>query len=96
MQAELIVDARNATGESPVWDVAEQALYWVDILTPSVHCHRGPGLNTSTPLGSMVSVAVPKTSGGLLLATPSGLMGWPAPQEPLEWFLVYASNRSFS
>lgn len=29
--AELLVDARNATGESPVWHVGEQALYWVDI-----------------------------------------------------------------
>jgi len=31
MQAELILDARNATGESPVWSAQEQALYWVDI-----------------------------------------------------------------
>ncbi|WP_296254389.1 MULTISPECIES: SMP-30/gluconolactonase/LRE family protein [unclassified Pseudomonas] len=31
MQAELIFDARNATGECPVWNVREQALYWVDI-----------------------------------------------------------------
>lgn len=31
MQAELILDARNATGECPVWNVGEQALYWVDI-----------------------------------------------------------------
>ncbi len=31
MQAELILDARNATGECPVWDAREQALYWVDI-----------------------------------------------------------------
>jgi len=30
-KAELIVDAQNATGESPVWIAAEQALYWVDI-----------------------------------------------------------------
>lgn len=30
-QAELIIDARNATGESPVWVAHEQALYWVDI-----------------------------------------------------------------
>ena len=29
--AELVVDARNAVGESPVWSAAEQALYWVDI-----------------------------------------------------------------
>ncbi|MHC8314116.1 SMP-30/gluconolactonase/LRE family protein [Pseudomonas sp. LB3P31] len=31
MQAELIVDARNAVGESPVWVARENALYWVDI-----------------------------------------------------------------
>ena len=29
--AELILDARHATGESPVWLVSEQALYWTDI-----------------------------------------------------------------
>jgi sugar lactone lactonase YvrE len=31
MQADLIVDARNAVGESPVWVAEENALYWVDI-----------------------------------------------------------------
>ena len=31
IQAELVLDARNGTGESPVWHGAEQALYWVDI-----------------------------------------------------------------
>jgi sugar lactone lactonase YvrE len=30
-QAELVVDARHATGESPVWHVGEQAVYGVDI-----------------------------------------------------------------
>ena len=29
--AELVLDARHGTGESPVWHVGEQALYWVDI-----------------------------------------------------------------
>ena len=32
IKAELVLDARNGTGESPVWHGAEQALYWVDIL----------------------------------------------------------------
>ncbi|MGE3346524.1 MAG: SMP-30/gluconolactonase/LRE family protein [Ramlibacter sp.] len=31
LAVELVVDARNAVGESPVWLEAEQALYWVDI-----------------------------------------------------------------
>jgi sugar lactone lactonase YvrE len=30
-KAELVLDAHNGTGESPVWHAAEQALYWVDI-----------------------------------------------------------------
>ena len=38
MTAELIIDARNATGESPIWDAAQQALYWVDI--PAGRLHR--------------------------------------------------------
>jgi sugar lactone lactonase YvrE len=37
-QAELVLDARCGTGESPVWSVAEQALYWVDI--PARRLHR--------------------------------------------------------
>lgn len=38
MQAELICDARNGVGESPVWSASEQALYWVDI--PAGRLHR--------------------------------------------------------
>lgn len=35
--AELVLDARNGTGESPVWHVGEQALYWVDIPGRAIH-----------------------------------------------------------
>ena len=38
MSCELIIDARNGTGESPVWHPGEQALYWVDI--PARQLHR--------------------------------------------------------
>lgn len=37
MDAELILDAQNATGESPVWSAKEQALYWVDIPAGKLH-----------------------------------------------------------
>ncbi|TXT37465.1 MAG: SMP-30/gluconolaconase/LRE domain-containing protein [Comamonadaceae bacterium] len=36
-QTELVLDARNTVGESPVWSVAEQALYWVDIPARTLH-----------------------------------------------------------
>lgn len=33
----LVVDSRSQLGESPVWSVAEQALYFVDIRGPSIN-----------------------------------------------------------
>ena len=35
--AEVVVKKRSVLGESPVWSVAEQALYWVDVLNPRIH-----------------------------------------------------------
>jgi len=62
-------------GEGPIWSPRDNALYWVDILTPAVYCHQiADGSNTVTALGAMASVAIPKATGGLLLATPGGLM----------------------
>lgn len=37
-QAELLVDARCAVGESPVWDGARQRLWWVDIPARTLWC----------------------------------------------------------
>lgn len=45
-QAELIVDAKCGVGESPVWQAAEQALYWVDI--PAQTLHRWDAQSTQT------------------------------------------------
>lgn len=38
--AELVLHLRNQTGESPVWHAGEQALYWVDIPTGTLHRWR--------------------------------------------------------
>jgi sugar lactone lactonase YvrE len=46
MTAQLILDARNGTGESPVWVPAEQALYWVDI--PGKRLHRWTAADQSS------------------------------------------------
>jgi sugar lactone lactonase YvrE len=44
-QAELLVDARNGVGESPVWDAQRQCLFWVDIPGRSLWCwNAGTGL----------------------------------------------------
>jgi len=45
-QAELILDARNAVGESPVWSPGDQALYWADI--PNKRLYRWSLADAST------------------------------------------------
>ncbi len=38
--AELLLDMRNQTGESPVWHAGEQSLYWVDIPAKKLFAYR--------------------------------------------------------
>lgn len=38
--AELLLDTRNLTGESPVWHAGEQSLYWVDIPAKKLFAYR--------------------------------------------------------
>lgn len=74
MSAELIVDARNATGESPVWNAAEQALYWVDI--PAGRLHRwsmADGQTQNWQAGEMLACLAMHPSGGWLAGMQSGL-----------------------
>src|SRR5437899_3033985 len=34
---ERIADVKNKLGEGPVWDVAEQVLYWIDGAAPAIY-----------------------------------------------------------
>ncbi|CAN5728114.1 SMP-30/gluconolactonase/LRE family protein [soil metagenome] len=75
VEVQCVTHTPSLLGEGPMWSPRDNALYWVDILTPSVHrFNAADGDNTEFKLGSMVSVAIPKSTGGLLVATPGGLM----------------------
>lgn len=77
VEVRCVTRAQALLGEGPIWSPRDNALYWVDILMPSVHTyHAADGSTSEVPLGSMASVAIPKASGGLLLATPGGLMNF--------------------
>ncbi|WDY59189.1 glucurono-1,5-lactonase [Pseudomonas sp. PSKL.D1] len=71
MQCELIVDARNATGESPVWHVAEQALYWVDI--PAGQLHRWQDGQHQVWQGNEALACIARTEHGWLAGMESGI-----------------------
>jgi sugar lactone lactonase YvrE len=38
LPVECVVDARNTTGESPLWSARDAALYWVDIPAGQIYC----------------------------------------------------------
>ncbi len=74
-EVRAIGEAHALLGEGPVWSPRDNALYWVDILAPAIYrLDAASGAQKETRLGSMVSMVVPMASGGLLIATPTGLM----------------------
>ena len=83
-EVQCVSETRSLLGEGPTWSPRDGVLYWVDILTPSIHCFdTTQAMDTETKLGSMVSIAIPKATGGLLVATPGGLMTFDATTKSL-------------
>lgn len=71
--AELILDEKAALGEGPIWDAAEQVLYWVDIDGKKVHIYD-PASNTDNTieLQHRPGTVVKRKSGGLMIAIENG------------------------
>lgn len=91
---QCLTESRSLLGEGPTWSPRDSALYWVDILTPSVHRYdTQKGVDTEVKVGSMVSVAIPKSTGGLLVATPGGLMTLDMDSKSLSFFCHPESDR---
>jgi sugar lactone lactonase YvrE len=73
IQAELVVDARAALGEGPVWDEREQCLWWVDIMSKSVHRTKPADLHDDVyAVGQFVGSLALRESSGLVLALGEG------------------------
>ena len=79
-QAELVVDARCAVGESPVWLMAQEALYWVDIPARALHCWSAAG-HVQWEADEMIGCIAPRAgpAGGWIAGMESGLFSL-APQ----------------
>lgn len=68
-----VVDCKNKLGEVPVWDVAEQALYWVDIESALLQrLEPVSGAARSWRLPERVCALALREKGGLVLALASG------------------------
>lgn len=79
-QVELVVDARAALGEGPVWHARLQRLSWVDIEEGKLHFHDPDGeADVVYSVGQRLGAAVPRRSGGMILAMQDGLWSMDLP-----------------
>jgi sugar lactone lactonase YvrE len=74
----LIADSRCSTGESPVWNLEEKALYWVDIPAGKLHRWRAADNALTTwqapeMLACIAPCAPPNSAGGWIAGMETGL-----------------------
>lgn len=75
----VVADAKNLIGESPLYDPANDRLFWVDMYDPAIfRLDRKSGQWSSVLSGDMTTVLA-LVPGGILIATQSGL--WLADSE---------------
>jgi sugar lactone lactonase YvrE len=70
---ECVVDARNTTGESPLWSAREAALYWVDIPDGWIYrLHPATGEQRKWQMPAAVGSIGLREQGGLVAALRTG------------------------
>ncbi len=76
-EIERVLDVTNQLGEGPLWNVAEQAFYWVDILGKKFFKYL-PGSNMleTVYLDVTPGCLAFNQAGGLVLATNKGFATW--------------------
>ena len=68
------LDVKATLGESPVWSVAEQVLYWVDIIAPSLNrFDPASGRNVAMPMPESIGCFALRERGGYVVALRSGI-----------------------
>ena len=74
MQAELIVDCRNAHGEGVFWNHEDQKVWWTDIAGKALWWFEpASGQSGSLAMPDRVCAFAPRAGGGMVLAFADGL-----------------------
>ena len=72
-----VLSLQNELGEGPLWNLAEQRLYWVDILGRRVHrLQPASGEHEVFDLGAQVCVIAFRQGGGKVVAGQHGFAFW--------------------
>jgi L-arabinonolactonase len=74
MQIERIPTVQCLVGEGPLWDVAEQALYFIDIVGKAVHRYDPvTGHTRSWDVGQIIGSMALRANGGAIVALKDGI-----------------------
>jgi sugar lactone lactonase YvrE len=69
-----VLDIGASLGECPLWSIAEQALYWVDINAPSLNrFDPATGRNIAMPMPESIGSYAFREGGGFVVALRSGI-----------------------
>jgi sugar lactone lactonase YvrE len=72
-EVDVVLEAQAEVGESPTWDVAREALIWVDIYRHLVHVlDPSNGSNRTYNVGEPVGAVAPSERGSLVVALSGG------------------------
>ena len=74
MKVELAFASNDILGEGPVWSVAEQALYWIDIKAPCIQrWHPESGMHRSWQMPAEIGCFSLRAQGGAVVALQNGI-----------------------
>ena len=72
-QPAIVLEYSCLLGEGPVWDAANNCIYWVDIIPGHIHRYTLTSQKHDTfSVGQMVGAVVPRKGGGLVAALQNG------------------------
>ena len=81
-----VVDCHNVLGEVPVWDVAEQALYWVDIEGKLLQRYApATGQVDRWDMPERIASLALREKGGLIVAFASGIAFYDLGSGAIDW-----------
>ena len=95
-EVEHILSVENHIGESPQWNIEEQALYWIDLWPGIIYRYKpDSGLYQIFNLGIPIGAISFRASGGLVLATKDGFATWDSTTGRLEFISNPESDSQF-
>jgi len=89
-----VVDARALGGEGPIWDVAQQVVWWTDIKGRTMHRFDPvTGADKAFPMPIRVGCMALRSTGGFVLAAEHGFWFWWPEADRLEHIVDVEADR---